>query len=193
MAGTVFASPVAQHDEAQNPHIEELKQLDISNFDLIPGPGMPSLESVGLTKEALYNKTFVSELLAPVHAQIAGKSPLTARQWTSQCQRNWGVYGIVDSLNACAAYLYALGTQWCTVQNGQVWRFCTIPYGRFTTVVEGVSIANTATTSFCQHVSTGPAWVAQNCVAGCEEHCGAAGSAHAWGNGYLVTRNYGAF
>ncbi|KAK4151756.1 hypothetical protein C8A00DRAFT_35566 [Chaetomidium leptoderma] len=161
-------------------------------FKVIPGPGMPSLESIGLTSADLFNKTFVDELLAPPPFLLRTQSSSSEkpagrllRRWTSRCDEA-PPFGINEGINACAAYLSALRTTDCLAGNKPV-TMCTSLARGFETHVRGISIRPGSATSYCRDAALGVSWVPKNCKPGCEgDYCYSAGSAAANGNGDLI-------
>jgi hypothetical protein len=154
-------------------------------FEVLPGPGMPSLESLGITSADLFNTTFVDELLAPLRATAAEETSSISRRWTDQCDRD--PRGPTGGVLACAAYLVALNTRDCTATN-TVRRMCTSNADGFTAIVEGISIKVGSTRSYCRDAAQGVYWVANRCTIlhpAFGIHI-AAGAAAAYGNGDLI-------
>jgi hypothetical protein len=198
LAGPVTGSVVAPRQEAA----AAAAAASTPEYEFIPGPGMPSLESLGLTVADLFNKTWVDSLFkdtpnpfAP-NAATARALPATnnnngqpgsvSRRWDDICDRDGRDYGTVNAVRACAAYLWALNAQWCEAGNTAV-EMVRMREGNYETYVHGISVRPGSSRSFCRDCSAGVYWVADSCVAGCDgDLCAAAGSAAAGGNGDLV-------
>ncbi|KAH8106140.1 hypothetical protein BXZ70DRAFT_1004419 [Cristinia sonorae] len=138
--------------------------------EVIPGPGLPSLESLGLTSADLYSGTSVASLDA--------RDELSS-EFTRVCNDNGcGRVPRADA-QACVNFLRNLGTTACVVgQTSTV--MCTA--GR--AVVTGTNLSGqSSVSSFCQDVATG----AQNVVTFCADSNGlVAGADAAFGNGNLI-------
>ncbi|KIJ51549.1 hypothetical protein M422DRAFT_244710 [Sphaerobolus stellatus SS14] len=134
--------------------------------EVIPGPGLPSLESLGLTSAALFKKSSIT----------AGESLLT-KHFDTTCQ----TFNTVSAANAeaCVNFLRALGQQACAV-NGDNSLFCTAGDANiFGSNISGGPSAS----SFCSDVAIG----AQNILNACTLSNGQVeGAAAANGNGFLV-------
>ncbi|KAG2008098.1 hypothetical protein CC2G_013564 [Coprinopsis cinerea AmutBmut pab1-1] len=167
---------------------------EAATLDFKPGPGLPTLEELGLTTEDLL-KPIPEEVLASVQADHAsldagsgssassdGSSSLTKRQWTPACK---GPHrASLASANACYNYLLSLGTTACTVpDSGSVWlsliTMCEIGDAK---VTGKCFPPNCPASSWCQHAAHGVAWVMQNCNV--DNFVG--GEQAAWGNGHLI-------
>ncbi|OAA71308.1 hypothetical protein ISF_01859 [Cordyceps fumosorosea ARSEF 2679] len=78
--------------------------------ELVPGPGLPSLESLGLTSEQLYN----------MPSPLPSDSKLTlSPAFDGVCGPAERAYTDVHSLIACFQYLDRLGTQPCVAPPGR--------------------------------------------------------------------------
>ncbi|EAU84143.1 hypothetical protein CC1G_08684 [Coprinopsis cinerea okayama7 len=152
--------------------------------DFVPGPGLPSLEELGMTKEDLY-KPIPEEVLKSIQAEYGG---LTKRYTPTCGSTNRASHA--DAV-ACYNYLNGLGTTSCVVPNnaggaGNI-NFCKIGSAYWT----GSCLAGTCPgSSYCRDVARGGLWVLNNCNVGGQVR----GSNAAWGNGNLIVgiQNYGA-
>lgn len=134
-----------------------------------PGPGLPSLESLGLTSEQLYN-------MPPPLTLDTKFSPF----FNPVCGPDDKAYTSVKSLIACMNYLQNLRTQDCVVPSGRVSvRFCSSGDAH----INGVSITGRSESSHCQDVAKGALYVIDHCTRP-DESC--AGAAAAFGNGNLI-------
>ncbi|KAL6703961.1 hypothetical protein ACN47E_008899 [Coniothyrium glycines] len=133
--------------------------------EVIPGPGLPSLESLGLTSEALY---------------AMGKpesSPLGDDMSTMVEPRCGDSYGEVNAAIACYNYLRNLGQTPCTVGQGlrsQI--MCRAGNIR----IEGFGIGQS---SWCEHVAHAVLWTIDHCT---RNGYDTAGYEAAYGNGNLL-------
>ncbi|KAF3490709.1 uncharacterized protein GIQ15_00226 [Arthroderma uncinatum] len=116
---------------------------------VIPGPGMPSLESLGVTSEELYQQTTSTEAFKAMAS--------LATQGQPSCLL--GRYCTYEDALACHHYLARLGTQNCTVGRTIV-IMVTAGNCRF----EAVNIGgNPSTTSHCVDVAIGTSWMFAHC------------------------------
>lgn len=81
--------------------------------EVIPGPGLPSLASLGLTSEMLYEMPRPSAPLA-----------LNRRNGVPDCGPSDDAYTDVNDIIACYHYLNSLGHQNCAVPNYGISQFC---------------------------------------------------------------------
>ena len=154
-------------------------------FEVIPGLGMPSLESLGLTSADLFNKTFVDELLAPLAKRAQPEPAALYRRWNNLCYSG-GTYGVNDGIWVCAAYLFALGTKECRAGNKAI-IFCSSHARNHYTSVYGISIAPGDSVAHCSESAQGVYWVPNNCQPGCDgDVCFSAGAAASQGNNNLI-------
>jgi len=115
--------------------------------EVIPGPGLPSLASLGLTSAELYNRAPTPEQLATLERRF----PLMCAEVPPACS-------VADAV-ACLNFLSALGTTACTV-NGDNVTFCTAgSCNWFGSNISGGSSAS----SFCSDVATGGNVVINTC------------------------------
>ncbi|KIJ64457.1 hypothetical protein HYDPIDRAFT_40205 [Hydnomerulius pinastri MD-312] len=133
--------------------------------EVIPGPGLPSLESLGLTSEELFAK-----------GPPATKRGEVEKRYTNVCQTY--STGSVDNVIACFNYLEALGTKACGV-NGDNVIMCTAGDAE----VSGSNISGgPSASSYCSDAALGVQWIFTYCNSGGR----VGGSAAANGNGFLI-------
>ncbi|CCM03422.1 uncharacterized protein FIBRA_05553 [Fibroporia radiculosa] len=136
--------------------------------EVIPGSGMPSLESLGLTSEELFAK-------GPPPALTSRITELQKR-YDPVCQTY--STGSVDNVIACFNYLKALGTKPCTV-NGDNNIMCTAGDAQ----VGGSNVSGgPSASSYCSDAALGVQWIFTNCNQGGQ----VGGSQAANGNGDLI-------
>ncbi|KAH6695241.1 hypothetical protein F5X68DRAFT_227230 [Plectosphaerella plurivora] len=118
------------------------------DFIITPGPGMPSLESLGLTSTDLLSKTFLEKHF-PLTAAAQVRSDTSPNHNTDilskddfdtqQCKLANKKYATGTGVTACKNYLKALDKQQCQVPEVDSRVFCTAVGNRQTTWVEGIS------------------------------------------------------
>ncbi|KAG2008106.1 hypothetical protein CC2G_013569 [Coprinopsis cinerea AmutBmut pab1-1] len=143
-----------------------------------PGPGLPTLEELGLTIDDLL-KPIPEETLANITAEYAAmdssEGSSLVKRYDPVCHSG---YVNINDARGCYNYLNALGTTACTVHDsGSVWgsttRMCVFGQAQ----VKGQCFPpNCPATSWCQHVAHGVAWTIANCnvngqVAGALRFC----------------------
>ncbi|KAH3939643.1 hypothetical protein HBI56_193160 [Parastagonospora nodorum] len=142
--------------------------------EVIPGPGLPSLASLGLTTAQLY------------------ETPVPGAEFSAQfdlkCGPNNRAYGPVNDVIACYNYLRNLGGRACQVPGNSVLiTFCTAGNGKAT----GQGLNSNAQSSACSDVAGGLLQVINGCTRSDQT---VAGFQAANGNGNLivggVNRNY---
>ncbi|KAJ2978542.1 hypothetical protein NQ176_g3757 [Zarea fungicola] len=85
---------------------------------VIPGPGLPSLASLGLTNELLFDPEFQARMRAKFpDTQLAARSKLSKR-FDPKCMRYPA--GNTRGADACAAYLRSLDTTPCVATQDPV-------------------------------------------------------------------------
>ncbi|KAF3040206.1 hypothetical protein E8E11_003157 [Didymella keratinophila] len=132
--------------------------------EVIPGPGLPSLESLGL------NSTYLYSLGKPENLND-GEMTIMA---DATCGSN---YGSVGNAIACYNYLNSLGERQCAVPDSQrSIIMCTAGDIH----VEGYGIGRS---SWCKHVAQAVLWVIDHCTRPAQD---TAGYAPAYGNGDLI-------
>jgi len=120
--------------------------------EVIPGDGLPSLESLGLTSAKLYamGNPSAQTPKIPFHTLFqAGCGPSDA------------AYAPVNDIIACFHYLDALGTTACGVPaNYGVIQMCRAGQGQ----ILGQSVTGNAESSYCRDVASGILWVINSCT-----------------------------
>ncbi|KAM3482145.1 hypothetical protein MY5147_000264 [Beauveria neobassiana] len=141
--------------------------------EVVPGPGLPSLESLGLTSEQLYTM----EPASP-DTEVNARASL-APMFTPICATDSGAYTDVNNLMACERYLARIGANECTVPSGfRKVRYCFAGDAD----VNGLSITGKSLTSTCASVAHALRWIINNCRRATK----AAGSEAAFGNGDII-------
>lgn len=155
-----------------------------------PGPGLPSLESLGLTSANLFDNGFMKAYLANITTDTGTKrseaNTASSQEQILQCQSEYG-FATQSGATACVNYLTALGTQECVAPataNGV--NFCYTVNDGITSYISGYNGAQ----SYCRDVATGAAEVVFKC-SGCEPNCLSAGANAAYGNGDLTVLVWG--
>ncbi|CAA7266214.1 unnamed protein product [Cyclocybe aegerita] len=133
--------------------------------EVIPGPGLPSLVSLGLTSADLFKK--VPEINSTVAPQLS-------KRFDDFCQNTNLVNR--DNAIACYNYLNALGTTACGVDTNI--DFCVAGDAH----IGGSNIAGGHASSYCRDVATGALWIINNCNINNRVE----GAAAAYGNGNLI-------
>ncbi|CAN8101007.1 unnamed protein product [Discula destructiva] len=139
---------------------------------ITPAPGLPSVESLGLTMEDLNDPDFMAK--NGLNRRVAVRET----DFTPICD-NGNPQDTVAGAQACMNYLAALGTTACVVSGYNV-VFCRASDG---SDVGGSNISGgSSASSYCSDVAIGGQWVINNCqVNGYVE-----GSQAANGNGNLI-------
>ncbi|KAM3498419.1 hypothetical protein MY10362_008261 [Beauveria mimosiformis] len=78
--------------------------------EIVPGPGLPSLESLGLTLEQLYK-------MKPASSEVNARASF-APMFNPVCATDPKAYTAVTGLMACNNYLDSIGSRDCTVPGG---------------------------------------------------------------------------
>ncbi|KAG2003783.1 hypothetical protein CC2G_004361 [Coprinopsis cinerea AmutBmut pab1-1] len=157
--------------------------------EVVPGPNLPSLESLNLTSLDLYERALARFELARVEdiPETEDKPSLTKR-YTPTCNSV-----MIDRLRAlaCYEYLWALDTTACVVPPFGS-RFCHTTHGSGDVAWWGSTdgIGWDTTQSTCREVADGGVWVLNNCHTptwpyGLSQH---EGTNAAWGNANLIVR-----
>jgi len=144
---------------------DNVAALPVSNSvvpEVVPGPGLPSLASLGLTSVGLYS---TSPNLASRGLQ---------KRFNAYCM-TFDACNINDA-TACYNYLLALGTASCAVKENGV--FCTAGAA----AIGGSSVHGGKAASACRDVATGALWSIQNC----NVNSNVQGISAAYGNGDLA-------
>ncbi|KAF2132495.1 hypothetical protein P153DRAFT_308806 [Dothidotthia symphoricarpi CBS 119687] len=142
--------------------------------EVVPGPGLPSLESLGLTTAQLYEMPVPEKSALPSKVRRAGTcGPGSA-------------YTNVNGIIACYNYLNGLGTANCAVPGkGVTNHMCSSGDA----VITGQSLAGGGTSSYCRDVAAAVLWTINSCTRS-DQTC--AGAQFAGGNGDLSVGAYSA-
>lgn len=142
---------------------------------VIPGDGMPSLESLNLTSADLNDPNFLANFYLPDESDTVAVSDAAGNCHVAMR------YGSTKGAKACKNYLIAAGTKECATHRhsaGDLYSavFCTADG----TAVSGVSTHKAS--SYCRDVATGVEWVIKKCA----EFGKVRGQQAAGGNGNLI-------
>ncbi|OAA71188.1 hypothetical protein ISF_01739 [Cordyceps fumosorosea ARSEF 2679] len=138
--------------------------------EVVPGPGLPSLQELGLTTEQLYS------MGPPEPADLEAFSA----NFVGKCGPADAAYTNVNGIIACYHYLKNLGTQRCTTPgNYKSIEFCHSGDASIT----GTSLKSNGASSYCRDVASGLLWVVDHCT---RPNQSCAGAQAAGGNGNLV-------
>ncbi|KAM3513460.1 hypothetical protein MY11210_002848 [Beauveria gryllotalpidicola] len=120
--------------------------------EVVPGPGFPSLESLGLTSEKLYT-------MEPASSEVNARASF-APMFTAVCAADSRAYTDVNDLMACENYLNSIGSQDCTVPGDfkKIW-YCRAGNAE----INGLSITARSRTSPCSSVAHAVRWVTNHC------------------------------
>jgi hypothetical protein len=194
VGGPVFNSPQILTGDVPalppNPNNEPL---------VIPGPGMPSLDSLGLTSANLFDENFMTSYFANQTTKRSDGSERdiyggarVEKRFPDQCI-NYKARASVQGAVACANYLQALGETSCTAPpEGITMCYSTAGSSGITSYVSGHSVESTPQTSWCKHVAEAVWWGRNHCVF-CPElsDCIFSSLAAAYGNGDLIIATWG--
>ncbi|OAA71187.1 hypothetical protein ISF_01738 [Cordyceps fumosorosea ARSEF 2679] len=136
--------------------------------EVIPGPGMPSLQELGVTSAELYQQGL------PKPAELS----VLSANFNPICGPNESRYTNVNGLVACFHYLQKLGTQQCKVPSEHS-VFCRAGDA----VVLGQAANLHGASSYCRDVATGLLYTIDHCTRP-DKSC--AGAQAAGGNGNLI-------
>jgi hypothetical protein len=164
-----------------------------------PGPGLPSLESLGITSENLYDEAWIAQnapsvlnstLLKPRSASSSSSPASPLHRRASWCS-NSSAY--MPSARACLAYLDRLGTTQCTTNVICPTRNPTIFCSSECFWIWGCGRAGRQPeSSYCTHVASGGQVILRDCPPWNEstDYRGG-GEDVAWGNGNLLVGIWG--
>ncbi|KAH7130578.1 hypothetical protein B0J11DRAFT_429139 [Dendryphion nanum] len=146
-----------------------LNDHEVEFPEVIPGEGLPSLESLNLTSAQLY------QLPKPQLPQ--GEISL---MFTPRCGPSENAYTQVNGVIACYHYLLNLGSRRCEVPSGRARReMCRSGYAK----VSGQAITANSQSSACRDVARGLLWVIDSCT---RRDQSVAGHNAAYNNGNLI-------
>ncbi|KAK0653062.1 hypothetical protein B0T16DRAFT_444124 [Cercophora newfieldiana] len=207
---SLLASLVATAHFSLSAPIEDVDILGPDDIELIPGPGLPSLESLGLTAAQIYNMT-VAE-----HPYLTGTPtvnrrdvlPVIPRAPSAQfCSNEWHVNRLLTGV--CETFLKTLNTTMCTVHNYTCTSMCQAQTKNRTSFVQvtGISTAPNPevsnnpdpdndpvnfpgldTSSYCSDVALAVVDIRERCtdfVTGTDGNLIKGGMQYANGNGYF--------
>lgn len=172
--------------------IESLVERDDSDVgsELIPGEGLPSLESLGLTTADLEDPDFASkhgledddEELEAYEAQFDTFTTAASARFPNQCRPRYFVPTPLRGIRSCRNYLRKLGNTMCRL-GGEL---PGVPGTAQTTfchhgIAHIYGHGKPRTASYCKHVARGVTWGLKNCV----KNKKVASLAAAYGNGDL--------
>ncbi|KAK4129770.1 hypothetical protein N657DRAFT_640434 [Parathielavia appendiculata] len=175
---------------------------------ITPGPGLPTLESLGLTPEQLYKMTV--DYLAEDNGTPSGPGPGLAKRWTDTCHtadyQGYGPDGRMiapdgrmlrpaglQNLAACNIYLQRLDTTRCVVGpiGGEATFMCTANSfaGEPPAYIAGWGLGSIGgyVSSYCRDVAAAVYRVGTACPYYCKSgKCGKSAVMAAQGNGDLI-------
>jgi len=172
-----LVTPQAQQIRSvANPDLTARSTLTL---EVIPGPGMPSLESVGLSNDMILDSYHANS--STKRAAVEARSALFVNECVYGCDQGSDV-----GLYACNVYLIQLpaGTVCGGVTENGI-TFCSANYDGITTYVSGVAGAVGTQASLCTDVAIGAEWL-YGCETCSSSNCPVGGEAAANGNGNLI-------
>ncbi|OAQ64491.1 hypothetical protein VFPPC_05757 [Pochonia chlamydosporia 170] len=144
----------------------------IAQPEVVPGPGLPSLEQLGLTSAELYS------LGKPNITAVLGNE--FSANFDPRCGPAEAAYVNVNDIIACFHYLDRLGHQDCVAPpNLGIVRFCTAGNG----VVSGQALDSRGSSSWCSDVAKASLYTIDHCT---RPDQSVAGFQAANGNGNLI-------
>ncbi|KAF7137034.1 hypothetical protein CNMCM5793_006838 [Aspergillus hiratsukae] len=153
-------------------------EVDNGEWEVVPGPGLPSLESLGLTSAELRDPDFLSK--NGLEDNLIEDLELEAAMFPPQCQPRYFVPAPIAQARSCRNYLKKLGTKPCKVTGpGNPTTAQTVFCRAGVTQIYGHAAPGTS--SYCKHVAIGATWTIDNCA----KNGRVAGLAAAYGNGDL--------
>ncbi|OBT74002.1 hypothetical protein VF21_05977 [Pseudogymnoascus sp. 05NY08] len=135
--------------------------VSATNFpEVIAGPGLPSLESLNLTSEALYA---MGPIEIPADYHIGEVKPMSKRHNPAPPACFYYGGSLIDraTMLSCINFLFAGGTNQCTISNGAPSaQWCNAG----NVALYGLNWHNLPTvSSYCRDVAIGAQWVYNNC------------------------------
>ncbi|EAU89022.2 hypothetical protein CC1G_09991 [Coprinopsis cinerea okayama7 len=140
---------------------ELIRAAETGELVIVPGPGLPSLESLNLTSRDLVVRALARlERLKEAEDTERGSSSLTKR-YTPTCDYNSALL-LQDRVAFCFEYLHSIGSTTCAVPS---WgsRFCHTVTGTWDVSWWGRVNGASYTQSSCADVANGGLWVMNNC------------------------------
>ncbi len=169
-----------------------------ADWEIRPGPGLPSLEAVGLSKEILYNMS-LEEIANPgTHLKFRAisriESPLLSKRFEPFC-----IPDIMPAEASCAAwcilYLNNLGTTPCVATTGLPFFVQCQKSGSTGATIYGwvaPGVYKESVSSACRDVARGISWVQNNPACYSSNKCGSftclGGVNAAYGNGEMAVK-----
>ncbi|KFX86890.1 hypothetical protein V495_05253 [Pseudogymnoascus sp. VKM F-4514 (FW-929)] len=149
--------------------------LAIRSSEVVPGPGLPSLQELGITSAELYKIGRPDS-----SADDSVKTSSIEARFEPKCGPSEAAYTNVNDVIACYNYLKKLGTKKCSVpDNFGIAHFCTAGNAEVT----GQSLKSKGTSSYCRDVATAVLWSVDHCT---RPDKSVAGFNAAGGNGDLI-------
>ncbi|KAG2008044.1 hypothetical protein CC2G_013516 [Coprinopsis cinerea AmutBmut pab1-1] len=154
--------------------------------EVVPGPGLPSLESLNITSADLYEKAIAR--VVSLHAKSPNEESSLTKRYDPTC--DWIIISAIDAYS-CYYYLEYLDTTPCVVPSYGS-RFCHSTGGYNGDVAwygstNGIGWGTTQST--CREVAWGGIWVINNCRKGYYHILSISGGTNAaWDNENLIVR-----
>ncbi|KAG2007989.1 hypothetical protein CC2G_013470 [Coprinopsis cinerea AmutBmut pab1-1] len=189
--GCVLALPQATGAELPSPALETrptreelIRAADTGELKIVPGPGLPSLESLNLTSKDLVVRA-LERLERLEEAEETNKElGALAKRYTPTCNYSKQIFNV----NAwfCYEYLHSIGGNTCAVSGSS--RFCHSVSGYGDVAWHGSVYGVSYTQSSCANVAEGGVWVLNNCKTWnpSTPDIQYEGTNAAWGNANLV-------
>ncbi|EAU89017.1 hypothetical protein CC1G_09986 [Coprinopsis cinerea okayama7 len=189
IVGRVVGLPQPAEGPPQGPTAEELiHAAETGELVIVPGEGLPSLESLGLTSRDIVVRT-LERLEALKQAEEANRdanSSSLTRRYTPTC--SWSTSMSIDYAWFCYDYLHSIGGTTCFVPSGGS-RFCHTTAGSNNVAWWGSVNGVASTQSSCANVANGGVWVLNNCRTYSWDYTWymlSEGTNAAWGNENLI-------
>jgi hypothetical protein len=167
----LFLSPLTALPTAEEPTPGE------NEIFITPGPGLPSLESLGITPAQLYNMSvdFVAS-----QALEAESSKRSLAKRAPECQ-TFDRVAVDTNLAACILYLAQNGGQLCFTPSSGRSVFCTSSGAGGGAQINGATFGGVSLSTFCSVVSNAAIDLRNTCYRCHGGFCGATG------NNFLTT------
>lgn len=146
----------------------------LADWVITPGPGMPSLEAVGLSKEKLH-KMSLEEMTNPgTHVKARAISRVerssVLRRDNPLCVPDWPAEE--SCALWCILYLHGLGDTQCVASQGvPYWCSCRRPRSTGAAIL-GVAPAPSSVSTSCRDVADALSWVPNNAACHFNGQCG---------------------
>jgi hypothetical protein len=169
-----------------------------NDFHITPGPGLPSLESVGLSNERLH--IMAREEMANPGTHLVSRAMSGAE--SRSLSKRWDPFCVPESEAEqscalwCVLYLNSLGDTPCVAHESAFPLFCTCERaGSIGAAIQAWPYMTSKTTvsSACKDVALGASWICNNCPGRGHNDCGAGfaclgGAGPAAGNGEMLVK-----